>query len=387
MSRLTVLHVVPQDSWRGAQVYAGRLRDTLARDDTQRHVAVALFDAPAAGLRPDLVASGRPGVARRLGLDPVAAQRLHTLVRHERADVVVAHGGESMKYAVLASGRVPVVYYKIGLSTAELARPWRRRLYRALARRTAMGVAVSTAVRDQMRDVLGMPADRLRVVPNARDPETYHPDAGAAGADSVAEDAAGPPRVLFVGQLEPGKRPELFLDVVARLRHDGVEFTPVIIGDGELRSVVGPRAEQLGVSMLGVRDDVPDWLRDAAVLVMTSAADTEGMPGVCIEAGLTGVPVVTTSSAGAADVVVDGVTGHVVADDSVTELAARTANLLRDPDLRRIMGVRARAHCIDTYSIAAGAAQWRQVAADVLEPARQVGPTSLTTHPSTQRTP
>lgn len=357
MSRLTVLHVVPQDSWRGAQVYAGRLRDALAHDDTQRHVAVALFDAPRAGLRPDLVASGRSGVARRLGLDLVATQRLRALVRRERADVIVAHGGEALKYAVIASGRVPVVYYKVGLSTAELSRPWRRVLYTVLAQRTSMGVAVSTTVLEQMRDVLGMRPEALRVIPNGRDPRTYHP-----GEATPAQR----PRVLFVGQLEHGKRPELFLDVIARLRAHDVQHDAALVGDGRLRPEVTPRAVALGVELLGVRDDVPALLRGAAVLVMTSAADTEGMPGVLIEAGLSGIPVVTTSAAGAADVVLDGVTGYVV--DDVESLSTRVRELLGDVRLRRSMGAQARHRCEERFSIESGASRWRRAALDATSP-------------------
>lgn len=353
MSRLTVLHLVPQDSWRGAQVYAGRLRDALAHDPDQRHLVVALFDGPAAGLRPDAVLSGPPGLARRLGLDVRVLRHLRSLLTRERADVVVAHGGEAMKYAVLASGRVPVVYYKIGLSTAELARPWRRALYTRLAHRVSLGVAVSTAVLDQMRDVLGMRPDGLRVIPNARDATTYHP--GEAGTTAR-------PRVLFVGQLEEGKRPALFLDVIALLRADDVDHDAAIVGDGALRPALASRAGALGVELLGVRDDVPELLRGAAVLVMTSAADTEGMPGVLIEAGLSGVPVVTTSAAGATDVVVDGVTGFVA--DDADGLAARVSELLGDAHLRRSMGARARARCEERFSIETGASRWRQATLD-----------------------
>lgn len=50
-------------------------------------------------------------------------------------------------------------------------------------------------------------------------------------------------------------------------------------------------------------------MRRASVVVMTSAADTEGMPGVLVEAGLSGIATVATNAAGVADVVVDGPDG------------------------------------------------------------------------------
>ena len=75
------------------------------------------------------------------------------------------------------------------------------------------------------------------------------------------------------------------------------------------------------VGVPGVRQDVPELLRRSAVLVMTSAPETEGMPGIVIEAALSGVPVVATPAAGVADVVVPGKTGHIVVGDSAGELA------------------------------------------------------------------
>ena len=95
--RTTVLHVLPSDLDRGAQVYAGRLRDALAGDPTQRHLVVSLFDAPEAALRADVRLGVPSGLLRRAGLDPRAALSLRRAIRRERADVVVAHGGEPLE--------------------------------------------------------------------------------------------------------------------------------------------------------------------------------------------------------------------------------------------------------------------------------------------------
>ena len=79
---------------------------------------------------------------------------------------------------------------------------------------------------------------------------------------------------------------------------------------------------------------------------MTSDATTEGMPGVLIEAGLSGLPVVATTAAGVNDVVEDGLTGFVVASDDPEELAERVERLLarrgaaRPPRRRRATSLR-----------------------------------------------
>ncbi|WP_345206223.1 glycosyltransferase [Fodinibacter luteus] len=356
--RTTVLHVLPADQGRGAQVYAGQLRDLLADDSDQRHLVVSLFEAPEAALRPDIRLDVPSGVLRRAGLDPRAVRALRRTVRDTRADVVVAHGGEPLKYVVATSGGRPVVYYKVGLSSTELSRPLSRRLYRFLAGRSSRVVGVSEAIVDQAQDVLGVPRSRLLAIPNGRDPMTYHPPGGG-------ESRAEPPLVLFVGQLEPGKRPGLFLDVIEALRSRGLSFDAAVVGDGPLRAAMEGRAARLGVEMLGVRSDVPDLLRRASLLVMTSGSDTEGMPGVLIEAGLSGLAVVSTRAAGVTDVVDDGRTGVVAATDAPEHLADRVADLLADAGLRSSLGSAARARCEAEFSLDATARRWRGLVAEL----------------------
>ena len=352
--RFTVLHVLPHDQDRGAQVYAGQLRDALAGDPAQRHLVATLFRSADTAARADIQLQVKGGFLRRIGLDPRAVRRLRRLIRNENADLVVAHGGESLKYVVAAAGETPTVYYKVGLSSAEIARPTHRRLYRALSNRVTRVVGVSQPILDQVADLFGVPQERTALIPNGRDPARYRP----LGADERPVD---PPRVLFVGQLEPGKRPALFLDVVQDLRSRGLQFSAAMAGEGPLRAGLAKRAEALDVEMLGVRSDVPELLRGSAALVMTSAADTEGMPGVVIEAGLSGVPVVSTAAAGVADVVLDGRTGAVVADDSANALADRVACLIVNPGQRQSMGAAAHARCVDLFTLDVTAKQWRRL--------------------------
>lgn len=358
--RVTVLHVLPHDQERGAQVYAGQLRDALVDDPDQRHLVVTLFDSPDGAARADVKLAVTNGPLRSAGLDPRAVTRLRRLIRDERAALVVAHGGEALKYVVPAAGRTPTVYYKVGLSSAEIARPWHRRLYRYLSSRTSRVIGVSHQVADQVTDLFAVPTERTGTIPNGRDPQRYRP-LGAEGR------AVAPPRVIFVGRLETGKRPDLFLDMVEELRAGDVEFTAAIVGDGPLRRGLEARATGLGVEVMGTRTDVPELLRESAVLVMTSDPDTEGMPGVVIEAGLSGVPVVSTAAAGVSDVVVDGDTGFVVSTGSPHALAERVSELLGSTERRTDMGGAARARCEQLFSVASTAEQWRVMTHELVD--------------------
>ncbi len=352
--RVTVLHVVPEDSYRGAQVYAGRLRDALTDDPEQHHLVLSLFASGGGAMQPDLSLDHASGRLRRAGLNPLVVTHLRRTIRCLGASIVVAHGGEALKYVVLAHGRARVVYYKVGLSTAELARPSRLRLYRFLVRHVALGVGVSKVVRDQMQDALGMPPARLRVVPNGRPPDLYYPASPQANSGDT-------PLVLWIGHLEPGKRPGLFIEAIRLVRASGIPFDAAIVGVGPLREQLQEAAHIADVSWLGTRDDVPELLRSATLMVMTSAPDTEGMPGVLVEAGLSGIPVVSGAAAGVNEVVDDGVTGYVVdAPDEADHLAQRIVTLLRSPELCVSMGVAGRKRCLTLFTIDASAAKWRE---------------------------
>jgi glycosyltransferase involved in cell wall biosynthesis len=121
------------------------------------------------------------------------------------------------------------------------------------------------------------------------------------------------------------------------------------------------RAATLDVEMLGTCTTVPDLLRTASVLVFTSEPASEGMPGVLIEAGLSGLPAVSTPAAGVTDVVREGETGFVVSSSLAADLADRVEQLLRDGELRKRLGTAARARCAELYTLSTATRQWHDL--------------------------
>src|SRR4051794_38402343 len=96
--RVHVLHVLPVDVSRGAQVFAASLvREENAAGSDHHETAVVFSSGPAvldATYRLDV----RPGRSRSWGFSPAAALALQRLLRRAAPDVAVAHGGEVMKY-------------------------------------------------------------------------------------------------------------------------------------------------------------------------------------------------------------------------------------------------------------------------------------------------
>jgi glycosyltransferase involved in cell wall biosynthesis len=199
------------------------------------------------------------------------------------------------------------------------------------------------------------------MTPNGRDPDVFHP--------RQSDPSDLPPMITFVGALTEGKRPDRFIEVVGALRARGLNFRAQLIGGGPLRdALIGP-ALAAGVDLLGPRSDVAELLRQADLMAFPSRPAGEGMPGVLIEAGLSGLPVVATDVPGVSTIVANDETGYVVTEDDLPSMVAATARLLEDPALRAAMGRAARQRCMDRFSLEAVAAKWLEV----LEPLLRAG--------------
>jgi glycosyltransferase involved in cell wall biosynthesis len=170
--------------------------------------------------------------------------------------------------------------------------------------------------------------------------------------------------VLFIGHFDAQKRPEWFVEVIGSLRSRGIGFTAAMVGGGREDAALADNARAVGIELLGARDDVPSLLATADVLVFTSRPP-EGMPGVLIEAGLAGLPVVTTDVPGANEIVEDGVTGLIVSVDDKPELVDAVESLLADRSRRHTMGTAARERCARLFSLESSAAEWETLLAEI----------------------
>ena len=347
-----VLHVLPYDLARGAQRYARTLVDALAAE-REAHQILTLFRADPVLLRPDVELDVPRGLLRRIGLDPRVVWRLRSVVRRIGPAVVVAHGGESAKYAAIALPRhLPLVYLKIGTAHQALQRKANRSLHGYYTRRADVVAAVSSDVAEEANRLYDVPKDRLVVIPNARDPVDFPTDIGGKN---------GPPRVIFVGHLDSGKRPDWFIDVIAALRGEDLEFAAAMVGDGPLEQSLGSSAADAGIEMLGRRSDVPQLLSESDIFVFTSLPPGEGMPGVLIEAGLSGLATVATRVPGARDVIEDGVTGLLVDIEDMPGLIDAVRRLVSDRALREAMGQKARTRCMDMFTLQTSVEHWHEV--------------------------
>lgn len=226
---------------------------------------------------------------------------------------------------------------------------------RLLAKPTDRLVAVGARVRDDLLAAgIGRP-DQYVVVPPGTSLDRL-PERRAARR-ALGLDGDGPV-VAYVGRLTGIKRPDRLVRVAREVRQVVPDVRFVVCGGGDALDEVLPATRSRdGATVVrngpfhyvGWRSDVETVYAAADLVLLTS--DNEGMPLTLIEAGLAGVPAVATRVGSVAEIVRDGVTGALAAcrDD---ELARHTVRLLRDEELRRAMGRRAREWTAARFSTA-----------------------------------
>jgi sugar transferase (PEP-CTERM/EpsH1 system associated) len=221
-----------------------------------------------------------------------------------------------------------------------------RRLLRPFIHRY---ITVSRDLESWLREVVGIPGERVKQIYNGVDRETFHPRAGhrpcLLPAGFLPE---GGLVIGSVGRLVEVKDQRTLLQALGTLfeRQPALrqEVRLVLVGDGPLRGDLAQQAAQLGIAdqlwLAGDRDDVADLLREMDVFVLPSLA--EGISNTVLEAMASGLPVLATATGGNPELVEDGVNGRLFAVGDADALAEQLAELIADPARRRAMGERSR---------------------------------------------
>lgn len=200
-------------------------------------------------------------------------------------------------------------------------------LLRRALRRGAWVHTVSHFVRDEVIDLLGVPPDRVVVIPNG---VTAAPPGDSARGRTLAQSER---YILAIGTIEPRKDFPRLVDAFDRLAADQPDVKLVVAGPegwgaDEFRRAVRRAEHRDRVIRLGwVTDaDRNALLRGAAVFAYPSLYEGFGLPP--LEAMSAGVPVVTTRAGGITEVVGDA--AELVPPGDTDALATGLARVLAD---------------------------------------------------------
>ncbi len=154
----------------------------------------------------------------------------------------------------------------------------------------------------------------------------------------------------YIGRVTQIKRPDRFLDVVNICVDRKLPIDFSIAGDGELLDECRQRItnELLPVTVLGWQSDIERVLSASDIVILTS--DNEGTPLSLIQAGMTGLPVVTTNVGSIPEVVLNGQTG-LITDLEIIHIADALELLVTDGVLRNRLGSAAREFTLSKFGV------------------------------------
>ncbi|MEX1047540.1 MAG: glycosyltransferase family 4 protein [Actinomycetota bacterium] len=334
-----VADVVPSLKLRGAEVFVQQLESVLR--DKYNFRLFTLYNEgnplPVGGRHLDISRGVSQGPGRRLR----AALDLRRRVTAFGPRVIHVRGGDPLRLCVLAGLHriAPLVYVRISEVPSNLRTPLRTLSIRAAYARVSVFVAVSESLRREMVEVFGIPPERIEVIPTGRlGPPLPSSEETSTIRDEVGARPGGP-LVSWVGRLSAEKNPEAALAVARHLEKLAPEATLVVVGDGPLEQTIRARAGS-NVTFAGARPDAARIIAASDILLSTSAH--EGLPGVVVEALLSGVPVVANDVGGIGEAITDGETGLLVPASSREALARAVVRIAHDPALRARMAEKAR---------------------------------------------
>ncbi len=291
-----------------------------------------------------------------------AGKAAWNLVERGQIDLVHGFGASVLGYARRRTmARAPLVLNPQGLEEFGATDPARARLKRAAylplrkaviacARAADAVIATDRALEPAVRTHLGLPADRIRVIPNALDLTVVDALATAADGRRVRAAAGLAPDdvvLLTVSRIEQNKGYDVLAAALAALKdHSGPiaegRWKWVHVGDGPFRSRLAA-----AIAAAGLQDDVvlagrlPDaelhaWYEAASLFVHPTLY--EGSSIVTLEAMAHHRAVVATRAGGLPDKVRDGVNGWLVPPGDPSALAAAISGALANTARLPAMG-------------------------------------------------
>ena len=374
---IEVAHVITGLPVGGAQTVLLQLARRLSPSEFGTKV-ISLTEKGAVGL--ELEASGIAVQAMNMSRalpNPLFLFRLSSMLRKWRPDVVqtwLYHGDLVGGLAAKLAGRRRVVW-NVRHSDFDphhdrRSTIWCAKACAALSGRLPSAIVCNSDAAASIHVGLGYDGDRMRIIPNGVDVETFRPDSSARS--DVREELGVPGDgflIGLIGRFHPQKDHRGFVDAAGRLASLDGRVRFVLCGENVTRDnpVLASWIEATGYGdrfhLLGVRSDVR---RVTAALDASTSSSSHGesFSNAVVEAMACGVPCVVTDVGDSRSMVDD--TGIVVPPGDPAALVEAWRSLLDMSASRRSgMGAAARRRAADEYSIETMVARFGELYAEI----------------------
>lgn len=285
---------------------------------------------------------------------------LARFVREHDIEIVHAHAARDYHLAALAvrlASRGRLVLTRHALFPL-------RGINKHVLRGVARMIAVSEAVAGSVRASGVIESSKISVVYNGIDVDRFGQSLTREGSRIV---------VGTVGHLAPIKGQDVFLRAAALVTARRREVQVAVIGEDKSPQKEHRRSLESLIAELGIGESVtmPGWTEDipgllSSLTLFVSAARCEPFGLSIVEAMAAGLPIVTTASEGALEIIEDGVTGRLVPVDDAESLADAIVDLLDNSSERSRLAQNARRAARRHFSLERMARDTERVYREVL---------------------
>jgi glycosyltransferase involved in cell wall biosynthesis len=192
--------------------------------------------------------------------------------------------------------------------------------------------------------------NKVFVLTRGIDIELFKPRGGNNSLKSELGIKDGDVVILYVGRLEPVKGVNYLLHAAKKLipHYKNIKF--LIVGDGSLRNEYETCTKFFSDNIIftGFRKDIPELMNISDIFMLPSLS--EDMSNVVMEAGASGLPVISTEVGAVPQIVLDGKTGILVKPRDVDGLVDALKKVIDIPLLAKEMGRRGRKRMEEEYS-------------------------------------
>ena len=301
--------------------------------------------------------------------------RLVQVIRAEKVDIVHARS-RAPAWSARAAAKRTGAHFVTTFHGTYGAGNHLKRVYNSIMTRGERVIAISQFIAGHIRQLYGVPSNKIRVIHRGVDLDRFDPaKVTAQRVVNLATDwmlPDGMPVIMLPGRLTRWKGQPVVIDALGKLGRKDVRCL-LVGGDqgredyrAELESMIAARNLNEVVRLVDHCDDMPAayMLTD---VVISASTDPEAFGRVIAEAQALGRPVIATDHGGAKETVISGETGWLVPPGDAEALAAAIEKVLAlDSAQRSTLAGKAIANVRDNFSKATMCAKTLDVYDEVL---------------------
>jgi glycosyltransferase involved in cell wall biosynthesis len=283
--------------------------------------------------------------------------RLCLIAKREKADIIHTFFEKSEVMGWIASR---IAHIPIWITSRRDLGFKRKNIYKKIfaftERNCKKCIANCIAVKDQVVQQEGLVGEKIEVIYNGLQLSQFqmHNDENPLIQEHVVDD--GVPLVGMIADFNFEIKGHIyFLGAAKKILEKIPNVKFILVGDGPLRRRYEQVAWELNlknnVYFLGKRNDVASIISNLDISVLSSTS--EGFSNVILESMVAGKPVVATNVGGSKEMILDGITGYLVAPADSQAMANAIINLLQNPEKAGAVGAAGRKVIQERFTVEA----------------------------------